>query len=105
MVVEFLKKGVPLRPAWTPTKCAVRIEDLTGLAMAAKSSLEYSSAWIYSLALLVEVDPMEVKLTDRQVEVAFGLTRRYKRLAAGDAPRAEAAAVPLPPLLEEETRT
>ena len=53
--------------------------------MAAESSVEYAVAWIYALALLVEVDPMELKLTDKQVEVAFALTKHYKRCAAGEA--------------------
>ena len=69
-MVEFLKKEVGLRPLWTPTKCAVRIEELNSLAMAAESSADYSRAWIYALALLLEGDPMDVKLSDGQVEVA-----------------------------------
>ena len=82
-VVEFLKKLAAVSLSWTPTKCAVRIEKLTGLAMAASSSSEYAAAWVYALALLVEVDPIEVTLTDKQVEVAFALLKHYERLRRG----------------------
>jgi hypothetical protein len=84
LVVDFLKKGVALTPAWTPTKCAVRIEEMTAIAMAADSALHYSAAWIYALALYFELDPMEVQLTQKQVEVAFALRKFYKRAASGD---------------------
>ena len=80
VVVEFLKKAVALQPTWTPTKCAVRIENLTGTTMAAASSLEYSAAYVYSLALLCEVDPVVLNLTDKQVEVAFKLAKHWKSL-------------------------
>ena len=80
VVVQFLKKADGLHPTWTPTKCAVRIEHLTETTMAAESSFEYSAAYIYSLALLCEVDPIKVKLSDKQVEVAFKLAKYWKSL-------------------------
>ena len=58
--------------------------------MAAESSVEYSAAYIYSLALLCEVDPGAVKLSDKQVEVAFKLSKYWKTLGK----RAAAAGVP-----------
>ena len=87
LVVQFLNKGVSLQPSWTPTKCAVAIERITGTTMAAEDSLAYSHAFIYSLALLCEVDPGKMTLSDKQVEVAFKLAKAWKahgkRSAAG----------------------
>ena len=79
VVDQFLAKGVGVAPLLTPTTCAVRIEALTSTAMAASSSMEYSHAWVYSLALLCEVDPGAVALTDKQVEVAFKLKQRWQK--------------------------
>ena len=78
VVAQFLKKAVGVPPIWTPTKCAVRIENLTEATMSAESSLEYSAAYIYSLALLCELDPGVMKLSDKQVEVAFKLLKYWK---------------------------
>ena len=80
VVVEFMKKAVGLQPAWTPTKCAVQIEQLTETAMASETALSYSEAYIYSLALLLELDPGPVRLTDKQTEVAFKLAKHWKAL-------------------------
>ena len=36
--IAFLRKGVGQAPTWTPTKCAVQIQEMTGIAMAAETS-------------------------------------------------------------------
>ena len=92
IVLEFLKRLVTMRPQWTPTRCAVQLEALTEKTMAAASSEHYMSAWIYALALLAEVDPGTVQLTDRQVEVAFALAKQVKKNAATAGQEAKPAA-------------
>ena len=92
IVLEFLKRLVTMRPQWTPTRCAVQLEALTEKTMAAASSEHYLSAWIYALALLAEVDPGSVQLTDRQVEVAFALAKKVKKNAATAGQEAKPAA-------------
>ena len=68
---------------WTTTKCAGLVERLSGIAMVAATTAEYTAAFLYSLALASEVDPGgQFTLSDRQAEVAFRLAKVW-RTAAG----------------------
>ena len=62
--------------------------------MAAEDSLAYSAAWLYSLALLCEVDPARLKLSDKQVEIAFKLSKAWKQAGKRAERPAGAAAGP-----------
>ena len=82
-VVNFITRAVALTPSWTTTRCAVVVENLTGLAMVAASAGDYNTAWLCSLALGAEVElGTQVQLSDRQAEVAFKLARLWKNNAA-----------------------
>ena len=85
VVIKFLAKAAQLSPSWTTTRCAVRVESLTGVAWVAAETKEYSKAYVYSLALACQIDPgTYFEVTDKAAEVAllyatFGQLRRHLR--------------------------
>jgi hypothetical protein len=75
LVGGLITKAFILVLLWTTTKSIVLVERLSGIAMGATTA-EYTSAVLYSLALVSEVDPGgQFTLSDRQEEVAFRLAK------------------------------
>ena len=77
-LVEFVRKGLGYPPQWTTTRCAVKLQGLTGLALVCMDSKKYNDIWCYSLALAGEVDPGPVELSDRAAEASFELAKVWK---------------------------
>ena len=68
----YLTKALQVTPTWTNTRTAVRLKQLTGIAYVGTGK-EANDAYVYSIALVAELDPGRVVLGDRQAEVAFAL--------------------------------
>ncbi len=94
VVPALITKAFKVHLPWTTTRCAVRVERLTGAAMVATTD-EYNAAFLYSIALGCEVDPGGLfSLSDRQAEVSFKLCKKWRTEAGRDVPRDAAAGGP-----------
>ncbi len=56
VVPALINKAFKVQLPWTTTRCAVRVQRLTGAALVSTTD-EYNAAFLYSKALWFEVDP------------------------------------------------
>ena len=66
--------------AFNTTKASKIMYELSGVPMVKSSWLEYRNSFLYTLALLTEVEIQELDLSDRAAEAAFNLAQVF----AGD---------------------
>ncbi len=78
LVSDLITKAFKVQLSWKTTRCAVRVERLTGAAMVATTD-EYNAAFLYSIALGCEEDPGGLfSLRNCQAEVSFKLCKKWR---------------------------
>lgn len=87
-LLEVLKLGLGIPVQWTTTRCAVRLKQMTDVALVLANTSNYNHVWLYAIALAAEVDPGAVELGDQAATVAFTLASRWAEAAAGGPPGA-----------------
>lgn len=85
-LVEVLQLGMHIPLNWTTTRCAVRLKNLTNVALVLANTSNYNHCWLYSLALAGEVDPGAVELADQAANVSFELAARWCGATAAGGP-------------------
>ena len=83
---EFLKEKVVPKAAdvlaagarwsgagWNTSRASRALHSLTGVPLVSGDLDSYKNAYLYALAILLDVDIPSLSLSDRAAEVAFGL--------------------------------
>ena len=65
---------------WDTTKCAKTVRTLTGVAMVTNELKDYLHAFLFSLALVANLDLPSLELSDKASDVAFRLADRWQEL-------------------------
>jgi hypothetical protein len=74
---------------WNSSSAGKRLFEVTGVPILATNIKQYRDAFLYSLALLWEIDIPDVSLPDRAAEAAFALSQAYTDMDVDLAEHAE----------------